>query len=254
MSHNILFGNYGNETIALLQWAIETHKAKDAFIVSIDTGWAAEGWLQRVSQAEDYAAQHGITPIRLRAPASFATLVRDRKTFPSKKFQWCAGMLKGITFNAWLDEIDPLGEAIIMLGKWQQAVLFATEITEFIEQSEYYQQRKVWHPLIHHSLAQRNELIMRAGFTVLEHRSLECDPCIHSSRADLARFAPKDIAKTAELEGEINQTMFPTFAENGYNDIVQLTAQARNQIAHEPSLSYQESFAMGCGVPWGCGE
>lgn len=239
----VLVGNFGNESIALMQWIIEAKLAEKSVFVSIDTGWACDSWLERVEQAERYATQHSLKPVRLQAPASMQQLVRDRKAFPNKKFQWCTSLLKGITLNAWLDEIDPLCESIIMLGKRG----LENAIPEFIEQSEHYQQRKVWHPLTHHTVQMQSDLIHRAGFKVLTHRSLECDPCIHSQSVDLARLSAMNIAQTASLEQEIEQTMF------AFNIIDTVKDAQQNEISIT-QIEFTKSIDMGCGSPWGCGE
>lgn len=241
MSHYVLIANYGNESIALMQWVIEAELATQSTLVSINTGWAGEGWQQRVQAAEAYAQQHALHVVRLNTPATFQALVADRQAFPSKKFQWCASLLKGITINAWLDQQDPLGKCVILLAKRD------SNLPEFIEHSEYYQQRNVWHPLRHHTLEQRDALVSRAGFAVLAHRSLECEPCIHSAAGELRRLAQTDIAKTACLEEETRQTMFSCSIE-------QMVAQAQQDCMPAPTLAYQEMAAMGCGSPWGCGE
>jgi len=250
MASYIINGNYGNESIALLQWVIEA-KLTTTCIVSVDTGWAGEGWLSRVKQGERYARQHHIQAARLQSSASFADLVRDREEFPSQKYQWCAGMLKGLALNAWLDDVDPHCEAVVLLAKRQSAARGNCDLMEFIPASDYYGGRKVWHPLHKHTTLERNQLINKAGFAILPHRSAECAPCIHATPKDLLTLASVDVEKTAILEQGMGQVMFPVALGQEGVAIKSLVRLARQQASN---VSEDELFSMGCGLPWACGE
>lgn len=251
MLKHVIIGNYGNNTIALLQWLIEA-KLSACGIVSIDTGWAAHNWHERVAQGEAYAGAHGVQVVRLQSPLSFQELAQDRGAFPSVKYQWCAGLLKGAVLNAWLDECDPQAEVIILLAKCRASARGWANLPEYIAESAHYGDRKIWHPLYNHTLVERDQLIRRAGFVPLNHHSLECDPCVHANLSDFQRIAAEDIEKTTHLEHEVVATMFPDYAVKT-QDFRQLVHWARQQKS-EPSTNNDEAFALGCGSPWGCGD
>ena len=43
MSLNILIANYGNASLAMIQWAIES-KIDNLIVLSVDTNWHSESW------------------------------------------------------------------------------------------------------------------------------------------------------------------------------------------------------------------
>jgi 3'-phosphoadenosine 5'-phosphosulfate sulfotransferase (PAPS reductase)/FAD synthetase len=242
----ILVGNYGNETIALLQWAIE-QKLRPCYIVSVDTLWGADNWQARVARAQQYASEHGVQAQRLSAKQGFAQWVTHKREFPTKKFQWCAGLLKGLPLTVWLDEIDPACEATVVIGKSRASARAHRHLPSMIEESEHFGDRRVWLPLLDVSLAERDALIERTGIPILPHRSLECDPCIHATARDLASLTPADVEKTEILEATIGQPMFKG------KGIREQTVCAR-QRTDEAAAGSAEAFTMGCGSPWACGE
>src|SRR5262249_17000513 len=142
----------------------------------------------------------------------------------------------------WLDEVDPAAEAIILLGKRNDQ---GTVMAEFIEESPHYGDRKVWFPLINFPDEAFYDLISQAGFIRLDHRSLECDPCVNSRGLDLARLSKSDMNKTKQLEKEINKTLFEW-------PIEKMVAAAKQAML--PDASWSEMFDMGCGSPFACGE
>jgi 3'-phosphoadenosine 5'-phosphosulfate sulfotransferase (PAPS reductase)/FAD synthetase len=226
---HIIFGNYGNNTIALLQWCC-LQGLVDVHVININTGWSEKNWGQRVLCAQKLAKKYNFIPITLKPQADFSSLVIDRQQFPSTKFQWCAGFLKGLPLLAWADEVDPGCEAIILMGSRRQDSRLRADLPEFIEQSEHFGGRKVWYPLFDHSDQQRNELITAAGFEVLEHRSLECNPCIH----DFSLLTDYSAQRCTQLEKLLKQSML-----DGSKHL---------------NLSGLEIFDMGCGSIYGCGE
>lgn len=230
----VIRSNYGDESIALIQWLSENPAQVEAFnkiiVAYVNTGWAASSWADRVEQGLKLVKKCGFESVCLEAPSSFDELVRERKSFPTSKFQWCAGFLKGLPFMSWLDEQDPLGEWIVALPKRQ--ALYRQTISEWIDECEYHGERKVWHPTLTMSDQERDDFILRAGFTPLNHRSLECDPCINSHTDDMARLSLIDREKMQRLEQSIGKVMFP---------IIKIATKSR------------ENFSMGCGDPFGCG-
>jgi hypothetical protein len=249
---SILFGNYGNNTIALIQWAYE-NKLAGVCVVHVETGWTAQEWAEQVQRGQALAHNYGFTPITLTARATFQQLVLDRGRFPSRKFQWCAGFLKGLPFLEWLDENDAAATATILLGSRRADSRARLQLPEFIESSEHFGERRVWYPLVYHDDSTRNALIQRAGFKVLPHRSLECDPCIHSQLNDLQRLSPDTCQRVARLEEQIQQPFFDPETVGGMRNMEQAVAWAKQQLPVTDTLSL-EQFDLGCGAFFACGE
>jgi hypothetical protein len=235
----IIFGNYGNNTIALIQWAHEQN-IQHVHVLNVTTGWAAIRWQLQVEQGKQLATSYGFTVVTLTPKYNFPELVRDRGGFPSQKFQWCAGFLKGLPFIEWADLNDPLGEAIILLGSRRADSQLRKSLPDFIEHSEHYGYRTVHYPLVDFTDEARNTLILRAGFKILNHRSLECDPCIHADINSLSNMEHQSLERLSNLENEMNQNMFAQPITH---------FQKRNQESENLCI-----LDMGCGSHFACGE
>ena len=247
----IIFGNYGNETIALMQWAHERQLAP-VTVVNMETGWAAASWPARVEQSQTYGKQCGFAVVTLSAKKHFGLLMEQQKNFPTTKFQWCAGFLKGPAFLDWLDKVDSGAGATILIAQRRALSRAQQNMPEFVEQSEHYGDRKVWYPLFDTSTETRNELIQRAGFSILEHRSLECDPCVNNTHTDFTRLESPDIEKTAALEHALQKFMFAPQSYGDSQGIAQVVAWIKKTDTVTESKG-GEQFDMGCGAPFGCG-
>ena len=241
----IIFGNYGNHTIALMQWAYE-QQLENLTVVSIDTQWAAAEWQERTIQGEILAKSLGFQAIRLPAKPTFQNLMRDRKEFPTQKFKWCAGFLKILPLLNWLDIEDPQCETVVIMGKRRKDSRANHDLPEFIAEYDHFGMRKVWYPLYNCEDKKFHDLIQHAGFRFLPHRSLECDPCVYNTYADFQRMTENTIAKTESLENEMGKTMFV----QPIRDMVQ-SARASDSV--KPQNSH-ELFDMGCGSSFACGE
>lgn len=249
---HIAIANYGNDSIALIQWAYE-QQLSDLTVVSVDTGFAAPSWPARVQKAEHWVRSLGFTVVRLKSQVSFAEVVKTRGSFPSRKFQWCAGFLKGLAILEWLDSpaIDPEYRATILLAYRRSQSRKRAQLPELLESSEHYNDRHVWHPLFQHSLAERDALVQRAGFPLLGHRSLECDPCIQSTQNDWMRMEPTTIDRLTKLETELGQTMFTYADARNFQEAVTRAQQAG--IRFQGSVDEAGLFDQGCESPFGCG-
>ncbi|MFZ9036330.1 MAG: hypothetical protein ACO2ZM_09500, partial [Francisellaceae bacterium] len=187
-----IIANFGDDSIALIQWAYEK-KLKDVTVLSVDTGWQAQSWKKRLDCALQWLDSLNFKHIHLPAEHDMKKLVETRGQFPSQKFHWCAGFLKGITILNWLETHDEDYEATILLPNRRDMTKTSTDLMEYVEESERYDDRRLWYPLYQHSKHQRDELIKKTPFkTPLNHRSLECQPCIHTTSADTATFAIAD--------------------------------------------------------------
>lgn len=240
----VIRSNYSDNSIALIQWAYE-NELEGVQVCYVDTGWAGEGWLNHVVRCEEFVSRNGFHPVRLQSRVAFADLMAMKNGFPNQRYQWCSLHLKGITFLQWIDEIDPQSQAVIMIARRGAG---HGDVPKTIESCEYHGERKVWHPF--HSLGdeQREGLLERAGIQSLGHRSLECDPCINSSIADLRRLAESDIAKTEELEEDIEATMFDPQMCAGAHGIRKVIQWAQSADHDALQLKYGCSASFGCGV------
>jgi len=233
----VLRSNYGDDSIALIAFIRES-MAKEAMyafkkvqVVYIDTGWSALSWQARVEAGEAYARQCGFEVVHLKSKASFSELVLMQKRFPTPKFQWCAGFLKGLPLLEWLDEHDPRGEWTVALPKRQ--ALYRQSLLERQPECPYHGERAVWHPL--HAMTDdvRDQLVTQAGFTVLHTRSLECEPCVNSTLAERGSMHEQDREKLKKLENKLSKKMF----------------EDRSLL----SMKQRDPFSRGCGDPFGCG-
>lgn len=247
----VIFGNYGNNTIALIQWAKENN-LEQVSVVHSDTGWSAPSWLQRIETGQQLAQAYSFQTITLQSQKTFPDLIKERNAFPTKKFQWCTSFLKALPFVTWLDEQDPNCEATILLGSRRCDSRARANLPEFIVESEHYNERKVWYPLYAHDHVMRNDLIKRSGLELLTHRSLECDPCIHNSASDFNRLSTTKIAQIAELEKICKQTMF-TLCDNKNSNSISSVVDFYKNRSENPDKAL-ESFDMGCGSHYVCGE
>lgn len=247
----ILPCNYGNESIGLIQWSANA-SLKNVYCVSIDTGWAAPEWNERVQKAEAWVHSLGFIPIRLKPKRDFAALMQEQKKFPTRQFQWCASFLKGLPLLEWLDfDLDPERRAQIVLAHRRASSRAKFNLAEWIEDSEHYNGRSVWHPLYLASHAEMKTLIKQAGFPLLAHRSLECDPCVNSNLADVLRMDLSVIERAAHLEQTLNSRLLDPDLYRGEIDLLHLRQKhPDNQPIQNTSL---EMFDMGCGSPYGCG-
>lgn len=236
----IIIANFGNDSIALIQWA-KLQGLNNLKIISVDTGWAAPRWQSRVDQARDYVINAGFEYVRLTSPLSFPELVQAKHNFPSTKFHWCAKFLKGLPILDYLDEIDPELNAVILLSKRRNQAQKLTNLAEFEVENELFGWRKLWHPLCEYNLSQRNKLITQAGFDLLETRSLECDPCIYNQARDFSAMQSQSKEKLTQLEAQLSKPMFGA-------------AVMQNLENKDLGADERDIYFTGCGSEFGCGE
>lgn len=202
----VISSSGGNDSVALIQWAKE-NALTNVHVVFCDTGWLAPGWIQRVEKIHAWAETLGMKTHIVKS-IGMENLVRVKKGFPGNAQQFCTAHLKGVPFLEWIDEADPDCKTIVLVGKRRAESADRANTPEFIDDSEYHGGRKLWHPLYKHSHEERNELLNRAGFEPLPHRSLECNPCVNANRSDFLRLTPGEIERVNDLEVEIGKPMF----------------------------------------------
>lgn len=199
-----LKASYGNDSVAMIQWAHE-RGLRDVIVLYSDTGWSASWWTDRVAQGEALASSYGFETVRI-ASIGFKELVRQRKGFPRQGIQFCTEMLKIVPSQRAMDTIDPRRERSVLVGKRREESANRADTAERIDSSPLDGGRKLWHPLVAMTEQDRNDLVKRAGFDVLPHRSMECFPCINANRADIRMLDDARISEIAEFEAEMGFT------------------------------------------------
>jgi len=266
MTTFVISVSYGNDSLAMIQWAHEVSLSffGDVVVTYCDTGWAAPGWDHRVALGEGWARSLGFKTVRLTS-IGFEELVTIKDGFPSNQHQFCTGHLKGVPFLQWLDECDVTRQAVVMVGKRRVESLKRADTPEYVNPSEYHGDRCLWHPLYLHTDVERDALLERAGIDVLPeeligapfdahgrlyrlpHRSLECNPCVNANRQDFLRLTGPEIARVSALEVKIGRSMFRPKRFNAMG-IYGVVAWAKFGKNHEEGVE-----DAGCGAPFGCG-
>lgn len=199
---NIIFASYGNDSIALIQFCHE-RSLGDVTVVYSDTGWAAPWWSERVARGETLAANYGFKTERITSEG-MANLVRRKKGWPmGGGAAFCTAELKVIPALKWLEKNDPNKEATAIIGVRREESANRRTFPEWTNESEKHGGRELWAPLVRHDDAARNELIIKAGFEVLPHRSMECYPCAHANIDDLRMLDHHRIIHIEKLEKEM---------------------------------------------------
>lgn len=243
----VLSSSYGNDSIAMIQWAHE-RDLRYVTVVYIDTMWSAPGWDKRVALGEAIAESYGFETIRL-GSIGFEKLVRDRKGFPWQAQQFCTLHLKCVPFLAWLDEIDEDLDALVMIGKRRAESKARAHTQQFVHKSEMHGQRTLWQPLYLHTDEERDALVKRAGAPLLNHRSQDCSPCVNANRQDFLMLTTEQIERVNALEVEIGKPMFrpKRYKTVGIYGVMMWAKYGRNKKDVEDVLEEE-----GCGSPFGC--
>lgn len=244
---NVISSSAGNDSVAMIQWGVE-NGVPDLHVVFCDTGWLAPGWIQRVERIHAWAESHGIHTHIVKS-IGMEELVRVKKGFPGNAQQFCTAHLKGVPFLQWIDEADPECKAVVMVGKRREESQDRADTPEFVDSSEYHGGRKLWHPLYLHTDEQRNDLLVRAGFDVLPHRSMECNPCVNANRSDFLRLTPGEIERVNNLEVEIGRPMFrpKRFGALGIHGVIAWARDGRDRGDIEEENA-QCAGLFGCGL------
>ena len=246
---HVISSSYGNDSVALIRWATEQNLA-DVTVVFIDTGWSAPGWLDRVAAMESWVLGLGHKVEHIKPKVQFEELMRIKKGFPSQRLQWCSGLLKGLPFLTWIDDIDPESKALVLIGKRRVESPDRADTPEFVENSQYHGGRTIWHPLYMHTDIMRDALLARAGFDPLPHRSMECSPCINANKEDLRRLTPFEIDRVKRLEEDTGQTMFRVAKKGGARGVEQVIEWAYSSRGRFNAK--QETMFSGCSSGY-CG-
>lgn len=217
---NFIFSSGGNDSIALIQWAKE-YQLEDVVVVYNNTGWAAPWWPERVERLKEFCGNE--FQFRETESMGFADLARWKMAFPMNGKQWCTEHLKRLPSLKLMDEMDPDAEGTVFVGVRREESARRSTWPEHVEESEAHGGRSQWSPLVRHLEADRNELLERAGFEPLPHRSQECYPCVNANREDLRRVDENRIYVIELLEDELGsgkvsgnpKTMFRPYRHQG---------------------------------------
>lgn len=249
----VIFCSYGNDSIALIQWVHE-NKLKDVTCLYSDTGWAADWWGDRVERGEALAHSYGFKTARTKSEGMIE-LVKRKKGWPAGGGQgsFCTRELKVLPALEWLEANDPDGDAICLTGVRRSESKHRSTAPEFVDESERHGGRDLWQPLVRHDDAMRNELIVRAGWDVLPHRSMECFPCVHANIDDL-RLLTEDrinLIDVTEQEMGINskgnpRVMFRPAKKKGAVGIRAVIAWAKAPRARDQDDMFALGDKAGC--------
>lgn len=240
-TRHFLSSSCGNDSVAMLVKALRD-KVPNLTVIYSQTGWGSKDWPARVALVRKYCLERGVPFVEVGGTHTFQSLIRERKGFPMPGKTWCSLHLKAVPFLMWADEADPKSRAVVMIGKRRDESFSRRETPEFIASSEHHGDRKVWHPLAFVVEAERDQLLISAGFEVLEGRSRECSPCVNANRTDMRQMDERDIAKTIDLEKLVDQNMFRPHHHMGANGFAQVI-----KWAHSPRGKYEPpEVVSGC--------
>lgn len=252
---HVIKASYGNDSIALMRWVFEhSNEIGGSFAVLYnDTGWARADWAARVERGEDLARSYGFQPHRTHSQGLEA-LVRAKKGWPRQGIQFCTGELKMKPTEAWLDDNAPNSIQVIGVRRAESA-----NRSDYAEWSTGYDGRKVWAPMVALSEDERNDLVARAGWDVLPHRSMECFPCINSNRRDLRELA-LDAARIEHIAGIEKDMGFTSkgkprtmFRPYRYMGAVGIHEIVRWAVADRGEFDPDDGGGAGCEAGW-CGS
>ncbi len=200
----VIFASYGNDTIAMIQWAVEKG-LKNVATLHNDTGWAAPWWQERVERCEAWVRTLGFAPHRTES-IGMEALVKGKLGWPRQGMQFCTDQLKLKPSLAWLDEVDPDGVVTCLVGVRREESTERAAFPQWTENSEIHGGRTLWAPLVNVAEAERDALLSRAGFEPLPHRSHECEICVNANKDDIKRASEFSVSRSERIEGELGFT------------------------------------------------
>lgn len=198
---NIIFSSCGNDSVALIQWAIE-EGLKDVIVAYSDTQWASDNWYARVEAVKEYVDTNGFEFVTIDCEG-FAALAKRKKAFPANGMAFCSYELKIAPAMKWLESVDPEKKATCHTGVMRIESKERANWPEILDESPNHGGRKLHSPLATLEESDRDSLLARAGFEVLPHRSQECNPCVNATIRDLQQLPEADLIKVELLEDEL---------------------------------------------------
>lgn len=244
----VIFTSYGNDSAALIQWAHE-QELTDVAVVYSDTKWGTADWRTRVDIAECWVLGLGFRPFRTTS-IGFAELARQKKGFPTQRYQWCSYVLKIEPGARWLAEHDPEKRAVCLVGVRREESRDRENFPRFLVNSANHGGRTMIAPLADYTETDRDVLLQRANIEVLPHRSRECK-CINARKADIQRFTPDDIADIKALETEIGRPLYRPHRHLGATGIDEMVKWAASERGGYMPPEREEDI-LGCDTFGAC--
>lgn len=249
----VIFASYGNDSVALIQFAHE-RGLSNVVVAYSDTGWAASWWGERVCKAEEWARSLGFETARI-SSEGMQSLVKRKKAWPrggGGRFQFCTDALKQQPAIAWLDEVDPDKAAICMIGIRREESANRATFPEHTPDSEKHGGRDLWAPLVRHTESDRNVLLARTPFQPLPTRSKECWPCVNATKGELKLMNEETAQRIRLIEVEMGtnskgneRVMFSPARHNG--------AVGIDAVILDALRGADDMFSAGCDGGW-CGS
>jgi hypothetical protein len=219
--------SYGNDSIALLQYLHEynqNHPLGKVVVLFNDTGWAAKWWIElRVPAGERFAERCGFIPCRT-ARFDWDAMLVAHNVWPDKMRRFCTQEAKIIPTMHWLSWNDPDGLSEMVCGVRREESADRANWPEYVESDSTNEGRAQWSPLVLHTEQDRNELLARAGYKPLPHRSRECR-CVLANSTDIKTWDEDDKADIRQREKMLsdlnrerdfsNKFMFHPFRKKG---------------------------------------
>ena len=242
---NYIFSSMGNDSMALIQWMHDD--GQDAVVVYNNTGWASDVWPQRVAQGRALVESFGFGWMETEA-MGFWELAQKKKAFPRNGMQFCTEHLKRLPSLALLDQLDPDGDDVCVVGIRREESRSRSTFPEYTEESSAHGNRSLWAPLVRYTTADRDKLLAKTGMPILPHRSQECFPCINANRADLQRLTEARIVLIEGMERKMGvgvrsgkqKWFFRPYRHQGAEGIRAVKAWADKKPAKgaDPQLSF----------------
>jgi hypothetical protein len=130
-------------------------------------------------------------------------LVKRKMGWPRNGLAFCSYELKIKPAMEWLERFDPDKEATCLVGIRREESPKRALWPEHTEESPNHGGRSLWAPLVRYDVKMRDELIVRSGFEVLPHRSMECYPCVNACREDIAMLSPVRVDYIENFENSL---------------------------------------------------
>jgi 3'-phosphoadenosine 5'-phosphosulfate sulfotransferase (PAPS reductase)/FAD synthetase len=152
--NNVIFSSYGNDSIALIQFALSIN-LKNTVVLYSDTQWGDKHWELRVTRAEAWVRARGFATDRITS-IGMKNLVLQRKGWPRQGIQFCTYELKIAPALEWLERNDPDKKAICLVGIRREESQKRRNFPEFTYNSPSHGGRTLWARLY---ITQKNNVI-----------------------------------------------------------------------------------------------
>jgi len=249
---NIIFGSGGNDSVALFEVALEKGLT-DLHVAYSNTGWAADWWPERIARWKLHIESHGGKFHEIQSEG-MRDLIFRKKAWPTNGMHFCSFELKIKPAMEWLNTIDHNAEATCLVGIRREESKNRANWPEWVEESPNHGGRSLYAPMVRFTEKDRNEYILKSGFDILPHRSMECYPCVDANISDLRMLDESRIALIESLEIEMGftkegkpRTMFRPAKKNGATGIRQVIEWA-SRDNFNPNITDMFCDSGYCGV------